>query len=804
MTTLNMYANVAARRVTDSIDLPTFMSLCSTPIVAQLIAAFRAGDAASKKRLPAVTYMGRSTSGQRRAADMVPTGLVMLDVDHVAEDRLPALREHLMQHIDDAQIVLLHITPSGRGMRIVAAPPVLAGSHQSIEAYSRLLVDTQRQLADSLTLADYGDVDECVKDLSRLSFMPQATDIVFINERLFLQEPPTIAEPTTNSGEATNDTAANTEGTTAGAATDDSEARPNADFRYGDMLVRDIAAEYVKCKGEPVDGTRHHFYNRMVIDFRNICNNSPEVLVDVLPRFGESRSKRYSQCKSICQRNNSTALPKAFWAWLKDKGFYVEPMEDTTTDDDTAEDPYAAEHELLDRMPALPPVIREYVNAAPREFKIPTLFALLPVMGTVATHLQARYYDGEMHTPSFFTVIYAHAASGKSFVNRFLELDVERSTPSNLLHEIVRRDYISNCRINLWNDFSNAKGANEKGKPRPKVSTRLMETITSQADMLPVMKDNQGMHMFMFAPEIDTLAKGMRSGGGGDKNDIFRVAWDNGMYGQSYRNSISFRGKVAMYLNVLATGTPAQCARLFSDVENGLVSRCLFTDLGQQEYAKFQPWKKLNAVQLQTIDNWRRRCDAATYQQTLNFNMELLPEFDDEEKFDENVPWEYQFRGRTEICLDGFNKKLLRWLEVQRQMAEKDADRARDAFRKRAAGNAFRVALLCHSCWKRVTQKEERIIEDFALWFADLALMKFLKRWGDEYNTAVIEADRKVQGRSIRFVTLYDTVPKEFTKGDLHIVANRKCVKTPVRNIVARWVKAGLVQRTDTGWKKVG
>ncbi|MDO4210405.1 MAG: BT4734/BF3469 family protein, partial [Bacteroidales bacterium] len=811
---LDYYSNARSNTPAGTIDsYAALTALCETEEVARRIDAFRAGDADAKRQLPAVCYMGRTTTGRRRADDMEPTGLVMLDADHVPAERLQPLYQRIMSlHL--SELALVHITPSGRGMRIVTR--MEGADYATIDDFRRALVSEQQRLAELIGLADFGDVDECVKDLSRLSFVPKADEIRFINgDVLFHPSNITIHDQNTGggsirephehsetSGEHSDDSGA--AGSAHHDAGGDCQSFGNEDFRYGDMFVRDIAAEYVAWKGAPVDGTRHNFYNQMVLDFRNICNNSPHILVDVLPMFGADRKKRLSQCESLCRRHTAAKIPTAFWVWLKDRGYYVDPKA-KDTDDDTAtpDDAYAEEHALVARMPPLPPVFREYTNAAPQEFKIPTLIALPPIMGSAATYLAAQLYDGTMQTTSFFSCIYAAAGSGKSFVNRFLELDVERSTAANLLHEIVQRDYVSNWRMNLWNEFANTKGANEKGKARPKVSTRLMEAITSQADMLPVMKDNQGMHMFMFAPEIDTLIKGMKSGGGGDKNDIFRVAWDNGMYGQSYRNSISFRGKVAMYLNVLVTGTPAQCARLFKDVENGLVSRCLFTDLGQQEFAKYQPWKKLSQKDLQVIDNWRRRCDAATYSQPLNFDLDTLADYPDEESFDEHVPWEYQFKGRTIVDMSSVNKKLLQWLEEQRQIAEKDADHARDAFRKRAAVNAFRVGLLCHSCWKKVTKREQKIIEDFTLWFADLALMKYLKRWRDEYNAAVIEGERLTRGRAQNFGTLFDAMPDEFTKGDLTVMCNKKIVKTPVKKIISTWKLATLVEKTPTGWKKV-
>lgn len=832
---LQYYANVRST-TPDSLDLPSFIELTRHDLVVQRINAYRAGDAEVKKRLPAITFMGTTTSGKRRAADMVPTGLVMLDVDHVHEGKMQALIEHVMELKQENDIVLIHITPSGNGLRIVAMMPAEAMTY-SLEEYTIALVNWQKALASALNLADYGDVDECIKDLSRLSFVPLFEDVKYINgeklfnPRLYINEQPTETpvEPSGTDGtqqqndgmDASDDrdslrsdaTAGCSSSPTdeAGAAADgqtSAEEEDYSSFLYGQTPVVEIVRAYMADKGEPADGQRHAFYNNLVLNFRNLCNNDPVILAHVLPRFEESYEKRLSQCKSICSRNSTVKLPKPFWGWLKDNKFYVDTWRGETSaeEDEEPEDPYQAEHDLIKRMPTLPPVFREFVNAAPLEFKIPTLFALCPVMGTVATYLQAEYYDGETHTPSFFTVIYAPPGSGKSFVNRFVQLDLDRQSETNLLSKLLERDFVTEQRMNLYNEFAKAKGANDKGHAVPKVSKRICETITSQADLLPAMKDNQGMHMFMFAPEIDTLIKGMKSGGGGDKNDIFRTAWDNGMYGQSYRSANSFRGKVAMYLNLLVSGTPAQCTKMFRDPENGLVSRCLFTDLGQQDFAKYQPWKKLSEQALTTIDNWRRRCDAETYRSSLDFDLTKVTEYEDEEKFDAEVPWEYRFNGRTTIDLSYINTALLAWLEDERKRAERDGDYARDAFRKRAAGNAFRVALLCYSCWKKVTKREQKIILDFCLWFADLALMKYLKRWGKEMNKVQAEyQNNAAPARKTTILgTLFDSLPKTFTRGDLRIQKNKFGCATAERKIASIWLNAGLTKLiAKNQWEKL-
>lgn len=819
-TTLDLYASARTNKCTQ-IDERAFHSIIATPEVQRRIADYRQGNAEAKRLLPAVTYMGRSRSGKRQSADMEPTGFVMLDIDHIPSERMSEAIVTVKNRAADIDLLLLHTTPSGQGLRIVwRMADASTHTFADVDDYCRHIVTEQARVAELLGMADFGHVDTVCKDLTRMSFVPQQSDVHYINAQgLFRTLAITLAErpdAAPAADEAPSAPAAAPAATPDGAAAADkapSAAAPAggavqpghyADFNYGGVPVRKIAEEYVEWKGEPEEGCRHNFYNQMVIDFRGICNNSPQILIDVLPLLGADRRERMSQCESLCKRNTSPKLPRDFYFWLERQGYYVDRAEEMAESAAArqAQNAYAEEHRMLDCMPELPPVFREFVSVAPREFKIPTLFALCPVIGTVATYLSAEYYDETVQTPTFFTIIEAHAAEGKSFVKRIFSLDADRTFPANLLDDIVRRDCLSNARMNLWNEFTAKKGANDKGKTRPKVSTRIMEVITSQADMLPVIKDNQGMHAFMFAPEVDTLIKGMRAGGNGDKSDLYRMAFDNDAYGQSYRNSGSFRGKVPLYLNMLVTGTPGQSDKLFTNVEDGSVMRWPITDLGQQAFAPYQPWGKLSVGQQRVIANWRARCDAETYTSPMRFDLEALDDYTDEKKFDADVPWEYVFRGRKRVKLDYVNRALLKWVEEQRVIAERDADYARDAFRKRSAMLAFRVALLCCSCWKRVTRKEQKIILDFALWMADLFLMKFLKRWGMQYNEMRAASDNR--RADMKQPILFDALPMEFTKGEVALLAKKTGKKTPVRKIISMWRTSGLIEdvRTDV-YRKV-
>ena len=72
---------------------------------------------------------------------------------------------------------------------------------------------------------------------------------------------------------------------------------------------------------------------------------------------------------------------------------------------------------------------------------------------------------------------------------------------------------------------------------------------------------------------------------GGNKDDMLRIAWDNGKYGQHFKSANTVKGSVNLYWNVLITGTLPQVLNYFKNVENGLVTRCSFCSIDNQEFA---------------------------------------------------------------------------------------------------------------------------------------------------------------------------------------------------------------------------
>ena len=122
-----------------------------------------------KKQLPIITpHACRFTGdGTRKSANAVPSGLVMLDIDHVEDPRdffsthiFPCLQQRDLQgsaRSNAPAIYFVAVTPSGHGLRIIA---------ERLEGES--IPTAQHRLTELFRITEY---DSVTTDLARASFL---------------------------------------------------------------------------------------------------------------------------------------------------------------------------------------------------------------------------------------------------------------------------------------------------------------------------------------------------------------------------------------------------------------------------------------------------------------------------------------------------------------------------------------------------------------------------------------------------------------------------------------------------------
>lgn len=755
--------------------------ILSSQQVKDTIERHRLGDPTAKISLPSINFVGRCVSTRKNCA-MIPTQYVMIDIDHCkdAKGAWEEIKTIMTWDWICDNVLLAHLTPS-KGMHI----------YFKAQEGKTTLKENMDWLNEKVNFSMFGDYDSVVHDFARISFAFLADEILFENTLLYLEIAPVMDNILVNSAfdpseenkqnnqpnnvhQTENEGADNRpkESSDIPSFTPEEEEKLKKET-YKNTLLTEIIEAWVDYRGKPGANEIHNYYNEMVKYFRNIMGNNKRKIFYLLPKFGHSDEECWSQVKSICKSNTLSRLDREFYFFLLDRGYITAKKDQRDTEYMLSE---GKDNEFGD-MPTPPPVFREFVRIAPKDFRIPMINALLPVLGTLSSYVQAKYpYDDRWHTTSFFSVIYGPPSSGKGFVDR----------TDFLFDDLRLRDLVQSAREQIYLKALNRKGANEKAPDSPHTSLRIIPPKNSESEFLEKQRDNQGYHMFTYAAEMDSWAKGEKAAGG-NKSDMIRIAWDNGEYGQQFKSASTFKGKVRLYWNVLITGTLNQVENYFRNVENGLASRCSFCEIENQEYQLAQIWKPLTVKGRTLIQNYMRRCDENTYTEPCDISPSDLACISDDD-FDKEVNWKFKFRERQTVDMDWIIPTIDEFEEEQCKKAALALDPARDSFRRRVGVRGFRLALLCSTLYPQLTNRAKNTIINFVKWWMNVDLENILKLLGEKYN----EQAKKVIGFANQDV--FADLPETFSKNDIVAIMRKQNKKTKVYDVIYRWKKIDAIE----------
>ena len=688
-----------------------------------------------KKELPVWLPLAACfNNGTRKAADAVPSGLYFLDIDE------KGLTEQLWKKVQDENLI--------EEFRIVYfAESAGGGTH--IWAWrtpgSTIEEDIQK-LASRLGVS----YDSHVTDLARCCFMVSEQYVKLLNPIVFeplteeqkkLFSSPKLGEVRRGLNEGTPLTEKDENGSD---ACSDPQPPNLGGLTYKGIAYDRIVQALLWKLGygdAPAEGERNTALYTMSRYLRFICDFDEQKLFAILPHWGLSDHEVISTIKSAVGSVRPTDMPLQMKEVLSSLGAAIE----SSVEDAEALLVTPVENEL-------PGILQDLADHAPEEFKEATLMAAMPMLGTLATGIRARYRDGKLNAPSFIVDIEAPQATGKSFVDNEFEL---------LMDPIIKQDEVE------WQKEIEYSLAKKDGQEvdNPCAQIRIIEPNIGVSAFLERALYAKGKHLFTYAPEIETVLKNNKGGAWTEKNDLFRLAYDNKPWGQHRISKDSFSGKVTLYYNMVMCGTPNKCRAFFADAESGLVSRVtpvILPDMVGAKMPQFEAWSQ-----------------------------------EDEEKVKRQCLCLMDEDGEVDLPL--INKAIEEWDEGKRQEYLQTLYYPIDVFRRRAALNGFRAGIIAYLLEGR--QETERAIK-FALWFAERCFHYQLEIYGDKIDALHKNAiSPQASKGNVRYL---DALPKEFTKEDLVNLRLANNESPVVKTIICRWVKESLIAKIGTNlWQKI-
>ena len=512
--------------------------------------------------------------------------------------------------------------------------------------------------------------------------------------------------------------------------------------------------------GEPAQGERNIRLYSLAVNIRTICDNDPELICRLIPTFGlpetEVRNIVHSACKE--QPKGMTRLMREVLreASLACSGKDVSPL------GDSGEEGEPVDHKSHSTSLLLKPEmlrgaigLRESIQNIPAKMRFPVLCSILPLAGAYADGVEVKYCDGKRMRLGLLSVITGPQASGKSACKDVLDV---------WLRQMNEDDAEARRKEEEWRQERKNRKANEKAPSDPQVLIRNVPVTISCSTLLKRLKNSRGHMLFSFGEELDTLRKTNGAGSWSSKYDIYRLAFDNGQWGQDYNSDQAESGLVSVAYNWSILGTYGALRKCFGrdNVENGLSSRVIISEMPDNSFAPIEVYKEITDSQYESI----------------NKAVNLL-------------------RSSTGfIDTPRLRKTIGQWVEEKRLEALQKADIVMDTYRKRAAVIGFR----CGVIFSLLAGKETKTCLAFARMMADYVLEGQCHVFGEILMEQVKGNNEASEYNSVN-QNVFQELPASFENRD---VQRLRPEITPgnLRVILFRWKNNGWIEKDGERWRK--
>ena len=793
------YVNNAYDKVLKPCDAQRFSIIINSQETEKLILGHRGGDAKAKSKLPAITYMGVLDSdkyrkyletpskssqarrfcepkgsvsateaplasapsmgrtqasrnkGTRKAEFMRPTGLLMMDFDHSSNPR--AIYDALLSYLSSTEtaptsvLALAHITPSGDGLRLVLKRE--KGKSIAQEQYEWFLRIKEHYPGD-LTF------DDVCKDISRLSFAPMKSEVLYFNPSLLFAELPDAADYPDGSlwgtpsnlplyGEALQTSLPTNGGNTPEALPIEgelSEGLWGSDFNgvpYSE-IVRRLEEQL---GGAPAQGARNSFIFSMACNLRYICNDDAAWVASILPTYGEEPQKHRQTIQSAINRPMSRTMPETMQRAL---GVAKECADNgqLTIDNGQLAPPQLPSH--------LPEPIALLTSRTPEEMKAAVAMSVFPPLGAHVSDLRFFYWDGRAYEPTFMNVLVAPMSAGKSAVNAPIEY---------IIADLERSDEAARNREREWREKCEAISTPDDKPKRPEnLGTQILSSDMTNAAFVQRLADAKGKFLYTQMDEIELLNALKTNGTTNMVSAVLRLAFDCGKYGQERVAYNAVNAKVRVRWNWNASSTVQRIRKYFAkSIADGTLSRLSFATIIKDERnrknkPKFGQYGERFAAELEPFIDRLKVCTGTL----------VCPE--------------------AEAWADRLGDELVDFADDA-----EDSTYAQLSYRAVLMG-FFRAMLLYVMNGMRWTDE----IAEFASWSVRYDLWCKMRFFRDMLHRDLEGEKSSLQRGPVGLLTM---LPKEFTREQVRDLRIEQGMKSDPKAMISNWTKRGLIMRDD-------
>ncbi len=503
-----------------------------------------------------------------------PTGLGVVDADHVenARDVATAIRQR--QDFDELRIFWLFITASGEGIKLVFACDANQGN----------AIDNSYAMAEKLGLLQFTDGSS--KDICHSQFLPGKEDIIYADwQQLLNYYDPEFEKrygeayrrgesgPTQQKWQdyelqkSFGKTAQEKQPKESGQVTSGQEQKEHKLLtEYHGVPLINIARKLVELMGNPLPGDRHARMMKMGRMLASIVDNDAPSLTALMSQLsfvreivnerGEDveRHMRY-----ICEHPSSAGISAKLKEALLSLGIVLTPEQELVSP--TSALPVNRWADEIEDLMKYFPCLKEACHGVRRELWPSVLFTSAAFMGTLMTRTWYRFYADptEQCRLNYAVMVIGDPGAGKRFAKRLYMLFCEPIKEADKLGTEAENRY----KQEVKRRGTSSKEQKESGLSQPEAIVRDNGPRTSNSvfirHMLNATEEINGepwhLHLITFDAELDNTIRLSKQGGWINRDVLELKQFHNEEDSQSYANLDAVNGSFYVYWNYIYTGT---------------------------------------------------------------------------------------------------------------------------------------------------------------------------------------------------------------------------------------------------------
>ena len=743
-----------------------------------------------KKSLPFVIFIATyietaSASGKlgcwRKQAACRLNGLCVIDFDHIEGDCRAVWEEafNKLSDEDKARILLVYITPSGHGLKVVFMADVNVGN----------LIDNQKDFSAKLGL----NPDEACKDASRGAFLTTREDIILINEeKLFTYENEAFGKKYNDSyrnGHSQPTVCPAGSSVAAGHTGQGSHDTGGEDPEAATVMTYN-SVPYVKIieawlEGVNLDKNRHNTLTELASHLRYLIGKNPKKITEVVTSLpwvkdlaaeGEDVAGTVS---SVMGWRYNERMPDKLREALEKAGALEQKTSVSVgaADDIYAQLPLDKWAEELQEMAEYYPCMKElFLNAHPH--KMPAiLFSSAALFGTLMTRAYYHFwYEPEIvRRLNYCIFIIGDPGAGKNVIEKFY---------FKIADPMIQADQCFIDAVNRYKDGRTERTTSTKAQKgealkKPVVGIRVHPARTATGEfirhMLAAVEIVQGnpmnLHMFSFDSELDNVTKNNKGGDWKDREILELKSFHNEQDGQMYANQESITGMFNVFWNFIYTGTPYALHRKVNqrNFGTGMSTRLAVIPLPDKGMA--QRHQKVDPNSNEALRMWAYRLD----------------------------------KVEGEIPIEPLNDETYDWQSSHLEIAEFNGDKADRTLLKRipyyGIGVSLPFILMRH--WDEWQEHKTLTMDDTDKRLCRLAMEIQYKCqqffFGEMAFNYFADQNKEfvVRRRTTRYDDCYRKLPDEFKTQQF--MDCFECSQPTASRSINRFLEDGIVERVERG-----